>query len=304
MKKEKSEINYNCKSCDYNTSSKKDFQKHKKTKKHRNGNIKIPTVEFVCKTCGIVYKFRSGLSRHVKKCKVVEQKSVETMVTICPNFNESNFEIVKKEENTKISEKDLKIMELEKIVLTEKLKNKEEIIEILKLNNGTIVNNTYNNKLTLNVFLNEHCKNALNLTDFIKQIEIGLEDLQYTKNHGFVKGITNIFTKQLNDLNPTERPIHCSDKKRLQFYIKDEGKWEKDTSKIDKSILDVQHAQIKKMYDWELVNPGWKENSKLVDEWQQIVHGITGSGIDFKKSKKVIKRDLSTKIDIKEQIKK
>jgi hypothetical protein len=302
--KKKLEKNYNCQTCDYNTSSKKDFQKHKKTKKHLNGNKKIPIVDFTCKNCGISYKFRSGLSRHLKKCKVVDKKIVETMITFCPNLYGSNFEIEKKQENTQITEKDLKIIELEKTVLKEKLKNKEEIIEILKTKNGTIVNNTYNNKLTLNVFLNEHCKNALNLTDFVKQIEIGLEDLQYTKNHGFVKGITNIFTKQLNDLNPTERPIHCSDKKRLQFYIKDEGKWEKDSNKIDKSILNVQQAQIKKMYDWELANPGWKDNGKLVNEWQKIVHGITGSGMDFDKSKKKIKSDLSTKIDIKDQIKK
>ena len=73
--------------------------------------------------------------------------------------------------------------------------------------------------------MNEQCKNAMNLTDFINQLNVSLEDLQYSKNNGFIEGVTNIFTKQLKDLKPTERPIHCSDKKRLQFYVKDDDKW-------------------------------------------------------------------------------
>ena len=84
------------------------------------------------------------------------------------------------------------------------------------------VGNNNNNTISINLFLNENCKNAMNLTDFIQNMNVSLEDLEFSKDNGFVKGVTNIFTKQLQDLDPTERPIHCSDKKRLQFYVKEE----------------------------------------------------------------------------------
>ena len=100
---------------------------------------------------------------------------------------------------------------------------KEQNAEIMKcMKEQSIVNqNNTTNNISINFFLNEQCKNAMNLTDFINQLQVSLEDLQYSKNNGFIEGVTNIFTKQLQDLKPTERPIHCSDKKRLQFYVKD-----------------------------------------------------------------------------------
>ena len=115
---------------------------------------------------------------------------------------------------------------------------------------GKVGNNTYNNKMSINVYLNEHCKDAMNLTDFVDKLKVSLEDLMYTKDHGYVKGISNIFVKQLQDMKPTERPIHCSDKKRMQFYVKEENKWEKDDehAKLDKSIADVTLKQIKKIH--------------------------------------------------------
>ena len=110
------------------------------------------------------------------------------------------------------------------------MKSNNKLVEALSNNTGQTVYNNCNNQnnMTINVFLNEHCKDALNLTDFVQNIKVTLEDLQYTKDNGFVNGVTNIITKQLQDLKPTERPIHCSDKKRLQFYVKDDDKWEKD----------------------------------------------------------------------------
>ena len=111
------------------------------------------------------------------------------------------------------------------------------------------IGNTYNNAMSINIYLNEKCKDAMNLTDFVENVKVSLEDLLYTKNHGFVKGISNIFVKQLQDMEPTQRPIHCSDKKRLQFYVKDADKWEKDKSheKIDKTIDEITFKQIKQV---------------------------------------------------------
>jgi len=329
--------NFFCKKCDYMALQKSHYDKHLSSKKHQKNCQKVlkncqkvlkksvkRVVNFECMVCEKKYSTRQGLWYHRNKntkCtsnkmstggKSVKKKKIMVSEKMDENDEtNSELEILKNEilELKQLKEEkgdnDNELMKtLIEVIKTNQEQNNHVLMEIAKNANTINYNNCGNKNLTVNVYLEEHCKNAMNLTDFVQNLTVSIEDLLYTKEHGYIKGISNLLTKQLNDLNPTERPIHCSDKKRLQFYIKDEGKWEKDTSKIDKSILDVQHAQIKKMYDWELVNPGWKENSKLVDEWQQIVHGITGSGIDFKKSKKVIKRDLSTKIDIKEQIKK
>ena len=142
------------------------------------------------------------------------------------------------------------------------------MIDILKTSNNTNNFNNCNNKITLNVYLNEHCKNAMNLTDFVNQIQISLEDLEYSKQNGFAKGITNILSKQLKDLNPTERPIHCSDVKRLQFYVKDSDTWGKDKSnvKIDKTIQKITKKQILKIKEWEQKHPDYLDNEQLTQE--------------------------------------
>ena len=134
------------------------------------------------------------------------------------------------------------------------------------------IGNNNNNKISINVFLNEQCKGAMNLTDFVDKLTISVEDLIYTKQHGYIQGVTNLFNKQLRDLNPSERPIHCSDKKRLQFYVKEDNKWEKDADhlKIDKSIHDLKMKQIKELKKWEEINPNYLENEQLLNEWQTL----------------------------------
>ena len=113
----------------------------------------------------------------------------------------------------------------------------------------TIYNDCHNNKMTINLFLNEECKNAMNLKDFVNNLKISIEDLKYSSTNGFVDGVTNIFTKQLKDMDPTERPIHCSDKKRLQFYVKDNNKWKKDEDgkKMDETITTIKLKQTTKL---------------------------------------------------------
>jgi len=129
-----------------------------------------------------------------------------------------------------------------------------KIVEMSKDKQVINYQNCNNKKMTINVFLNEQCKNAMNLTDFVENVKVSLDDLQYTRVHGYVKGISNIFAKNLQDLDPTERPIHCYDKKRLQFYIKKENKWEKDMNneELDKNIESGTGQIIKQ----------WKEGEK------------------------------------------
>jgi hypothetical protein len=179
------------------------------------------------------------------------------------------------------------------------------VIQLAKnANNTTNYNNCGNKNLTVNVYLKEHCKDAMNLTDFVDNLTVSLEDLLYTKEHGYVKGVSNLLTKQLNELNPKIRPIHCSDEKRLQFYVKDENKWEKDDEhkKLDRTIHEIKIKQIKELGEWEKIHPGYLKDEKLLKEWQKLVHeimGETSGGKAENKQKLLIKKQLGENCNIK-----
>ena len=116
-------------------------------------------------------------------------------------------------------------------------------------------------------------------------------------------GVNNIKTKQLQDLKPTQRPIHCSDKKRLQFYVKDDDKWEKDVDnkKLDETIHDVKLKLPKSLTEWEKMNPSYKKDPKLMDEWMNIMAGISeGDTGNVLKDKLALKRKIATYIELKE----
>ena len=184
--------------------------------------------------------------------------------------------------------------------------NKEMVVDLVPKLQPNVTNNTQNNNFNINMFLNEQCKGAMNLTDFVDKLTISVEDLIYTKQHGYIQGVTNLFNKQLRDLNPSERPIHCSDKKRLQFYVKEDNKWEKDADhlKIDKSIHDLKMKQIKELKKWEEINPNYLENEQLLNEWQTLVHQIMGdeNDEDREKNNQLIKKNIANNIPIKEAI--
>ena len=239
-----------CRKCDYDTSDKKDWNKHILTRKHKKSakadKIK-QTVEFVCKFCKKGYKYRSGLCRHRKKCKMNPKFFCGKIGNVTQKLPSEKY--LKK--GTTLFEKTEKVDDeiSLKDILMQQLQQQNETIELLKQSIETNtkmmpkIGNNNNNTISINLFLNEQCKNAMNLTDFINQVQVSLEDLQYSKNNGFVEGVTNIFAKQLKDLKPTERPIHCSDKKRLQFYVKEDNKWSKDSNneKIDETIYNIKN---------------------------------------------------------------
>ena len=153
----------------------------------------------------------------------------------------------------------------------------------------TVYNDCGNQKMTINVFLNEQCKDALNLTDWVNNIKVTLEDLKYSKDNGFVDGVGKMLTKRLQDLKPTERPIHCSDTKRLQFYVKDENKWEKDVEhgKIDESIRHINNKQLNKLHEWTIANPDWMNNEKKTETYFSIVRELAWMRDQHKKYKTI-----------------
>jgi hypothetical protein len=305
--------NFYCLCCDYPTYSKAHYEKHLRTKKHLK---KMKKVSKMSKS--VVEKPKKSVVTHLDKryqC-IGCLKKYKTRYGLHYHYNHSGCEKKKKK-----TEKDTPVMVVEKkedsVIMNsflELVKQQNETNKLLtdtisKIGTGTTntFNNCNNKNLTVNVYLNEHCKDALNLSDFAKNLSCSLEDLMYTKEHGYLKGLENIFTKQIEDLNPKERPIHCSDKKRLQFYIKDNNTWKKDEGgeHVDKVLTTVQTIQIKELYQWEQLHPNYMEDPVLLKEWQQIIHAV-GGNINPKDQKKVVdkfKKTLAQTTSLKQAMK-
>jgi len=280
---EKSQISpkyFCCKICDYFTSNKKDYTKHTMTPKHsRLTNAKGFTNEnpqksqddknYLCK-CGRLYKHMSSLCKHKKTCNFIEIE----------NENIIN----------EIADKDL-IMML--------VKQNSELLEVLKNGTNNTVNshniNSNNKTFNLNMFLNETCKDAMNIMDFVNSIQLQLSDLESVGKLGFVEGISNIITTNLKALDITQRPVHCTDNKRETIYIKDEDKWEKENdqkNKLRKVIKKVASKNMCLLPKFKEAYPDCsKASSKFSDQYNKIiVESCGGSGDnDLEKEDKIIR---------------
>ena len=287
-----------CEKCDYTSHNKYDFKRHLTTAKHKMDNKKRHqktqddnAALFEC-PCGKKYKYRSGLCKHKHKCKLLTSNAeVDT-------FKKSNQKIPTVEANTNIT------IDMFNQFMEQQQQLVQTMAEISKDRVTNYYNNCNNKKMTINVFLNEHCKDAMNLTDFVENVKVSLEDLLYTKEHGYAKGISNIFVKHLKDLDPTERPIHCSDRKRLQFYVKEEDKWEKDRDnlKIDNSINKVTRKQIKQLVQWQKNHPDYENNDKLLEEYFKLTRQVMGGcdTTEVKQNEVDIKKSLGNELEIKD----
>ena len=279
----KSELFYMCKKCDYKCCNNSDWSKHIKTDKHNAQKcskmlIENPIYRCECNKC---YKHIQSYNRHKKLC----------------NYNENN-----NENNNKIIETDGEKIDYKEMFFSVIKQNKELQKTISELipkignnnNNNNSNNNNINQKFNINVFLNEQCKDALTMEEFINKIEVSLSNLMLTKNKGINEGISNIFIENMNKLSLYERPIHCTDAKRETMYIKSEGingespKWEKDENnvKVRSAIKRVTHLQHKNINTWIDNHPDWEDKSDLQDEYLQIVKKCT----DDINETKVIKR--------------
>ena len=282
---------FQCKQCKSVFNHRQSLFRHKKICK--SGMVCYPKLSksypfviqnnFVC-SCGKSYKYASGLSKHKLKCTYLQDEETFEGKTddIVPT---NNVEVLLKA----LLEKNNDILEENKIL--------REKISTMELGN-TYNNQTNNNQFNINMFLNEKCKNAMNLEDFVKKIKLSLEDLNFTKENGYAKGISNIFIKNLNDMDVTERPIHCSDQKRLQFYVKNDNEWSKDSNneKIDSSIEKVSRKQLKSIQDWVKVNPDYLDSDLKTEEYFTLVRSITQPNDD--KNLKNIKRKVGENVKL------
>jgi len=177
------------------------------------------------------------------------------------------------------------IIDLQKMVITQS----QQISELIPK-----VGNNNNNKFNINIFLNETCKDALSIQDFVKSLELNLKHLEYSKNNGAVDGVLNILKEGLNDLDVERRPIHCTDVKRETLYIKDtDNGWEKDdkeNTKIRTAIQGVQKKQGHLIETWKIENPNWINESGKQDEYHTIVQTLL-KDVDNKKIKKNIAKE-------------
>ena len=311
----KKKMKYSCYNCDFFTCDKNDFNRHKMTAKHKrlmNDNKNTECVDFSCEFCGKEYKHRSGLSRHKKKCVVAKNKSVEKMGEMGKNVTM----LPKKKDNIKngkneMSEKDAEINALKVQLLEKELKHKDQIIDILKTKGNTTNNNTNNfnncnNKnLTVNLYLNEHCKDAMNLTDFVNQITVQLEDILFQDKTSSAEGLSNIITKQLKNLQPTERPIHCTDQRRQHFYIKEGEEWKQKSGdkEMEQSVRQIQIKQLHALKEWEDQHPNYMHDERLQAKYnkymEKILYGC-GDQAKMEKNVRAVKKKISKNIMIKD----
>jgi len=299
---QKSPVKFVCETCNVKCSHKGDWTKHLLTAKHiKSLNMvindnklpsKIPEIpeildnqEIACE-CGKKYKYSSGLSRHKKICNV--QEVVPNTLPIDMSYN-IILEIVKQNQEFKelIFEQNKQLVEQNKKLI--------ELAEQGKTINNTTNNNNTNN-FNLQFFLNETCKDALNLTDFVEQIKLQLSDLDMIGRVGYVEGITKIFLRNLKDIDVCKRPIHCSDLKRETLYIKDKDAWEKENNeniKIKRAIKEVEHKNIKQLPQWREENPTAEDtDTKKHMEYQNILLEAMGGSTmenDEKKREKIIR---------------
>jgi hypothetical protein len=247
---------YFCKCCDFKCSKMSNYSIHLLTRKHKiliNPNASLTGknahTNFECK-CGKIYKHMSSLCHHRKKCQITDEKFEHPPIT-----TECVLELIKqnKELQTTIVEQSKTILELA---------NKPNII-------------TNNNRFNINFFLNEKCKDAMNITDFVNSIKLTLCDLEKTAELGYVKGLTNIIANGLNQLDIYKRPIHCSDLKRETLYVKDNDAWEKENNektKIKKMIKHISIRNAKQVGEWTKKNKGYNDSTnKTSDKYLKIV---------------------------------
>jgi hypothetical protein len=290
---------YYCKCCDYSTSKKSNFDNHKLSAKHKkstivnvsNGEISKISSKYACKNCNKVYKDNSGLWRHSKKC-IKKDNDDSEQYEMEEEKGNSDFKMLAELFKQQMNEnKELKELLLEQ---------NKQIIELSKekntiINNNT-TNNTNNNQFNLQFFLNEQCKDALNLGDFVEQITLQLSDLDMIGRVGYVEGMSKIFLRNLKALDVFKRPIHCSDLKRETLYIKDKDSWEKENGeniKITRAIKEVEHKNIKQIPKWREENPTAEDTeTKKHMEYQNILLEAMGGSTmedDAKKREKIIR---------------
>jgi len=282
--KQNSALKYYCNFCYYGTSRKCNYDSHINSLKHHK-NIKTETFgnqnqqnqhnqqkfsesnQYMCEKCNKNFKNRSGLWKHKKKCEI--------------NHADVSFNINTIEEQKELIQYLMKESSEFKQLMLEQSKTMTELAKKVGINT---TNNTTNNnqQFNINLYLNETCKNAMNIMDFVSQLPVNIKHLEDTSRLGFAEGISKIFIDGLKQINVTDRPIHCSDFKRETLYIKNNNEWNKETENkliLTNAIKHVANKNIKQIFEWTKQHPDYNDSeSKNNDKYLKIITGsMSGS---------------------------
>jgi hypothetical protein len=278
-----------CEKCDFKTSNKTNFNTHLKTKKHNgnkmatNGNMQETEIlqgqDFVCIHCNKKYKDRTGLWKHKKTCdkNVGQENQIINPTTDINHLTNLMLEILK--QNNELM-----------------LQNNELAKNSVNNTYNNNMNNSHNKTFNLQFFLNETCKDAMNIMDFVNSMEIELNDLEKVGELGYVNGMTNIILKNLKALDVTKRPLHCTDAKREIMYVKDDNKWEKENDnkdKIKKALKYIVHKNAKMFNVFKAKYPDCiKSYSTRCDQYNKLVVEVLGGKGDneTQNNEKIIRR--------------
>ena len=277
-----------CEICDFKCFKSCDYERHITTAKHQNRtklNVFTPKNAadvFCCKYCNKEYKVRNSLWYHEKKCKNSEENNKITEENIVLTTEEKEESYEEKQQKTEEELKELKTMFIKMIEINQDLQ--KQIVELAKesksiINSNNTTNTTNNNKFNLQIFLNEKCKDAFNITDFINGINVGFKDFENFGKIGYIGSISNIFIRELKELDVYKRPIHCSDLKREVIHVKDNNTWIKDEEKkqMKRAIKLIEHKNIKLIPDWVKANPEAENyTSKKHDEYNKMLGSVMG----------------------------
>jgi len=291
---------FNCEKCTFKCSKQSDWNRHLMTRKHQNQQIstfstnlstlstKKRLTEFTC-DCGKVYKERTGLYKHKKKCNFTHSEINDIS---CNDSNSLDKELLVK---MMMQNQDF----IREIMSTMALQNKDVITKMIDLmpqvgntNSHNSVINSHNKTFNIQMFLNEHCKNAMNLTDFIESLPITAETYDNTLENGLTKSMTHLITNGLSQLDVLERPIHCTDTARKTLYVKENNAWEKDNELLTlmegvKKVIFKQRTMLKK---WQNANEGWDTNELLQEKMTKLVfHSMADINNDEREMGKIIR---------------
>jgi sarcosine oxidase delta subunit len=258
---------YTCERCNYITRNKKDFYKHQSTAKHQRAVNEYTRIQdnphkYQCTLCGKYYKYHSGLWKHAKSCNQYVSITDDCLTSNLPEMDTNRVE----------SDDNKSELQILSSTILELVKQNNEFKQLLidqnqkmmdiatNMGNHNTTNSHNNNKFNLNVFLNEKCKDAVSLKDFVKSLDLSIDDFVKTGELGFVDGISSVMIERINSMDLHSRPLHCTDLKRETLYIKDETKWEKDENK--EHLRNAVKRIARKNED---IRPIWYHNAPDVD---------------------------------------
>ena len=293
---DKKSLIYECTLCNIITSNKKDYNKHLLTAKHLNrhsgdtGDKDTPTLR--CKIWNKHYKSRNGIWKHSKNCKIDDNENIT--ISISENNTSLNSIIHDNEDFKKLI---LEVVRNNTELQKQNNDLQKQVLDVCKTNTTTINSHNNNNNKTFNLqfFLNEQCKDAMNISDFANSFDLQLSDLESVGELGYVEGITKIFVDKLNSMDIYKRPIHCSDAKREILYVKDDNKWEREersNPKIRYAIKSISFRNMKLANLWSDTYPESKDgDSHMNDIYMKLIKESTGGNGEISVNEdKIIRR--------------